>query len=196
MTRIATVSGRVIDFLYPDPEQINLDDIARGLSRQARYSGQTIRPYTVAQHSLLVASLVAPEHRLYALLHDAPEAYLGDIPSPAKDAMDNLAAPALLESPYRVVERRIWRAICNRYDLSPELPDEVHEADQFALVIEAPILQPMGWKHAVWDGAREAEKQVSGAHREQLLKIMALPDGGYATFLWDATAEIAKRRAA
>ena len=84
MTAIATRSGRVIDFLKPDPAQIHLQDIADGLSKAPRYAGHTEKPWNVLQHSLLVAHLVSPGNRLHALLHDAPEAYLCDVPSPAR----------------------------------------------------------------------------------------------------------------
>lgn len=194
MTRIATLSGRVIDFVSPDPDQIILDDIASGLARHARYTGQTVRPYTVAMHSLLVAALVEPAHRLHALLHDAPEAYTGDAPSPFKEAMRSFARLTGHQSPYDVVETGLWKAICRRYDMAPDLPDEVHRADGFAMVVEAPILQPAGWRHEVWDFAREDERRVAGAHREQLLRLCALPDGGRIAWLWEVTGELAARR--
>lgn len=195
MTSIATLSGRVIDFVNPDPDQVLLDDIAAGLARHARYTGQTVRTYSVAMHCMLVASLVAPEHRLHALLHDAPEAYTGDAPSPFKEAMRTLARFTGHQSPYDTVEHGLWKAICRRYDLAPDLPPEVARADHFAMVIEAPILQPKGWQHAVWDFARADEREVAGAHREQLLKLCALPQGGYTAYLWDVTGELARRRA-
>lgn len=196
MTAIATLSGRVIDFLAPDAAQIHLDDIARGLARHARYTGQTVRPYTVAMHSLLVAELVPHEHRLHALLHDAPEAYTGDAPSPMKDAMRAFARLRGHESDYDLVEHALWKAVCRRFDLAPELPEEVRWADRWAMLVEAPVLQPEGWKHPVWDAWREDERQVPGMHREELLKITSLPDGGYVAWLWSVTGELTKRKSA
>lgn len=162
MTTIATMTGRVIDFLNPDPEQLHLDDIAAGLWSQPRFSGQTVRPYNVLQHSLLVADLCAPENRLHGLLHDAAEAYLCDVPSPAKEAMRASSGWDSGRSPYDVLEERLWRAICRRWDISPDMPDDVKAADLEAMLIEAPRLQPEGWKNPVWDGYR-AQAVPAGA---------------------------------
>lgn len=156
MTSIATVTGRVIDFLKPDPEQLSLDDIARGLARAPRYAGQTERPYSVLQHSLLVAHMVEPRHRLHALLHDAPEAYLCDVPSPAKEAMRQVSTGH--GSAYDELEWRLWEAICRRWDIGTHVPNEVKEADTLAMLIEAPELQPLGWKHQIWNFAREIDR--------------------------------------
>lgn len=155
MTAIATVKGRVIHYINPDPEQIDLDDIARGLSKLPRYTGQTIHTYSVLQHSLLVADLVGPEHQLHALLHDAPEAYTSDLPSPLKEAMRAIAKDHGHESPFDVVESALWDAVCRRWDISPDLPEAVSAADYTSMLIEAPVLQPAGWRHSVWDSHRE-----------------------------------------
>lgn len=171
MTAIATVTGRVIDFLNPDPEQISLDDIARGLSRAPRYAGHTDRPYSVLQHSLLVAHLVPSEHRLHALLHHAPEAYLCDVPSPAKEAMRAIAKLTGHQSPYDVLEYGFWKAICRRWDLSPEMPEAVTLADRQAMAIEAPELQPEGWHRPIWDFARTIPVPQGAVHYLQALLL-------------------------
>lgn len=193
MTAIATVTGKVIDFLNPDPEQLSLDDIARGLSRAPRYAGQTEKPYTVIQHSLLVAHLVPSEHRLHALLHDAPEAYLCDVPSPAKDAMRQLSLDGV--SPYDIIEHRLWGAITHRWDLSSVMPEAVTNADRQAMVIEAPVLQPEAWDLPVWDFAREIIYPVEWVR--YLLTVLA-EDQHQATGRWlEAVAtELTNRRRA
>lgn len=196
MTAIATVSGRVIDYLNPDPAQISLDDLHLALGREPRYAGQTCRPYSVAQHSLLVAHLVPRAHRLHALLHDAAEAFTRDVPSPMKEAMRGLARLTGHQSPYDVIEHGIWKAICRRFDLSPEMPEAVTAADALAMVIEAPVLQPKGWKHAVWDFARAAELEIGGVHREQFFRICALQHGGGIDWLWAVIDELTERRKA
>lgn len=90
---VQTFSGAAFDLLAPRPEQVNLLDIAHHLSRLCRYNGATCGEYgwSVAQHSLLVEQLLqgdpSPNLRLHALLHDAHEAYVGDIPSPVKSAL-------------------------------------------------------------------------------------------------------------
>lgn len=193
MTSIATLSGRVIDFLDPEPHQVNLDDLASGLGRHARYTGQTVRPYTVAQHSLLVAALVEREHRLHALLHDAPEAYTGDAPSPLKAALRAHAQALGAPSSYDAIERGLWEAICRRYDISPELPEAVVRADRLAMLIEAPVLQPKGWNSPVWNWARGEELEVAGLHRGHLTRILALPNGGGIEWMWAVVDHLAAR---
>lgn len=198
MTAIATLSGRVIDFLNPDPAQFILGDIAAGLAAQPRYTGQTVRAWSVAQHCLLVASLVEPQHRLHALLHDAPEAYACDLPSPLKEAMRQIAeqlANIGALSHYDAIEDNLWRAICRRYDISPVLPEEVRRADRTAMVIEAPILQPRGWRNPVWDFAREEEQEIGGVHRETFLRISAAAGGGKIFWLLAVVDELARRKA-
>lgn len=82
---IEMFSGTAVDLIQPDPETIRLDDIAHHLARIYRYTGGT--EWSVAAHSLCVAMLVPREFRLEALLHDAHEAYVGDVSSPMKSAM-------------------------------------------------------------------------------------------------------------
>jgi hypothetical protein len=190
---IATLSGRVIDFLEPDPEQIHLDDIAVSLARQPRFTGQTIRPWSVAQHSLLVAHLVVPSQRLHALLHDAPEAFTCDAASPFKLAMRQLAG---LGNPshYDILEERLWRAICRRYDIVSMMPAGVSDADYLAMLIEAPNLQPLGWEHAVWDEHRELATMIAPAMIRELWRIASLENGGYAAWMLAVTDELAARR--
>ena len=101
------LSGRRLDLLDPSPLDIEIEDIAQGLSRVARWNGQTVgdHAYSVAQHSLLVEhifGLIVPdastEHRLAALLHDAPEYVIGDMISPFK---------AVVGGDYKSVELRL-----------------------------------------------------------------------------------------
>src|SRR5438876_2412237 len=91
------LSGRRLDLLDPSPLDVEVDDIAHGLARVARWNGQTIGPnaYSVAQHTLLVddiACIIAPEigarGRLAVMLHDAPEYVIGDMISPFKSILD------------------------------------------------------------------------------------------------------------
>lgn len=103
----------------PKPEDVHVEDIAHALGMQCRYGGQCERHYSVAEHSYWVSLLVPPEHALQALMHDSAEGYLVDVPRPSKILMND----------YRVVEERVWRAICARYDLSPVLHFSIHDAD-------------------------------------------------------------------
>ncbi len=81
---VVTFSGKILDAANPDPSLICIEDVAQGLARRHRYNGLTKVPYSVAQHSCIVSQMVAAPHRLGALMHDAAEAYLVDLPSPFK----------------------------------------------------------------------------------------------------------------
>lgn len=109
-----TYSGKRIDYLKVRPEDICLEDIACGLAHTNRYSGQTVFPYSVAQHSLLVAENVPPEHAFRALLHDASEAYLCDIPRPLKRLLPE----------YKKIEERFEAVIAERFGLTGPLKNE------------------------------------------------------------------------
>jgi hypothetical protein len=134
-----TYTGQAFFPADPRPEEICIEDIAHALSLLCRYGGHCDRFYSVAEHSYWVSYMVPPEHALKALMHDAPEGYLVDVPRPAK----------VLLGDYRELEGRIWYAICAAFNLSPVMPDEVHEADNAILFSErdqnmAP--PPYAWK--------------------------------------------------
>jgi 5'-deoxynucleotidase YfbR-like HD superfamily hydrolase len=135
------LSGRRLDLLDPSPLDIELDDIAHGLARVARWNGQTkgAQIYSVAQHCLLVEALArirAPRldrgGRLAVLLHDAPEYVIGDMISPFK---------AVIGEDYKAVEQRLLNAIHRRFGLppasSPELIALIKAADRGAAYLEA-----------------------------------------------------------
>lgn len=105
--------------LDPRADEMNILDIAHSLSLQCRYAGHCLRFYSVAEHSVLLARYVAPEHRLWALLHDASEAYLVDVPRPIKG---DLAG-------YREIEARIMGVVSETFGLRGDMPAAVHDAD-------------------------------------------------------------------
>ena len=120
--------GKVIDLTHPDPGLIRIEDIAVALSRICRFAGHTLRFYSVAEHCVLVSRLVPQEAALPALLHDASEAYLGDVTRPLK---------ALLPA-YRQIERRMERAIDKAFSIdSYKWRVEIKAADIKMGVIEA-----------------------------------------------------------
>jgi len=138
------LSGRRLDLLDPSALDIEIEDIAHGLARVARWNGQTFgdHAFSVAQHSLLVEKIfclhqpaVSPEERVATLLHDAPEYVIGDIISPLK---------AVIDSAYRAVEDRLHTAIRLRFGLSamasPALQQRIKKADQVAAYWEAVVL--------------------------------------------------------
>lgn len=126
--------GRAFYPLDPRPQDIFIEDIAESLSKICRFIGHTREFYSVAQHSVMVSRIVAglaPEHARWGLLHDAAEAYIGDITRPVKKALD-MAVPGALAW----VEERIQRAIAERFGLPWPMPAIVHGADMIAVATE------------------------------------------------------------
>ncbi|HXI87438.1 MAG TPA: HD family hydrolase [Parvularculaceae bacterium] len=143
------LSGRRLDLLDPSPLDIEIEDIAHGLARVARWNGQTLGPlpFTVAQHSLLVEEFCTKmkpgwpaKWRLAALLHDGPEFVIGDMISPFK---------AQLGGQYKALEKRLQRAIHLRFSLPADLPEAVEKtikrADRASAFFEA--TQLAGFDH-------------------------------------------------
>ena len=135
------LSGRRLDLLDPSPLDMEIEDIAHGLARVARWNGQTEGSsiFSVAQHSLLVEAVarkLAPNvdrgWRLAVLLHDAPEYVIGDLISPLK---------AAFAAEYKAIENRLLAAISVRFGLqpawSPALMRIVKQADRGAAFLEA-----------------------------------------------------------
>ncbi|MEE2860222.1 MAG: HD domain-containing protein [Paracoccus sp. (in: a-proteobacteria)] len=135
------LSGRRLDLLDPTPLDIEIGDIAHGLAFVARWNGQTRGdwPYSVAEHSLLVEDIltrlnpgIAPQWRLAALLHDAPEYVIGDMISPVK---------AALGREYGAMDDRLSSAIHRRFGLPAVLPlaikRKIKAADRVSARLEA-----------------------------------------------------------
>jgi 5'-deoxynucleotidase YfbR-like HD superfamily hydrolase len=135
------LSGRRLDLLDPSPLDIELDDIAHGLARVARWNGQTSGEhiFSVAQHVLLVEAVARAKQprldapgRIAVLLHDAPEYVIGDMISPFK---------AVIGDSYKAVERRLLAAIHLRFGLPARLPEDltalIKAADRQAAWLEA-----------------------------------------------------------
>lgn len=142
MTWILTRSGRKFDLANPTATMVDPADIAHSLSMQCRFNGHTSAFYSVAQHCLLVADLVPAEHQLAALLHDATEAYVGDMVRPLKQGMHNWAKHHGLACAYEATEERVWHAICDRFNVDPIMPKSVKHADLVALATEKRDLMP------------------------------------------------------
>lgn len=119
-------------FSYTDPlvADVNIEDIAWALSNICRWGGHTSRFYSVAQHSILCARKMTPQWALYGLLHDAAEAYIGDISYPLKEHLgENI----------RALEAQIESVIAVKFDLTwtPEIEKEVKIVDDRMLATEA-----------------------------------------------------------
>lgn len=144
---ILTHSGISFNLMEPNPALVKIDDIAHALSNLCRFTGHTNRFYSVAEHSVRAALHVAPGFELEALLHDATEAYLGDVSSPLK---------ALLHE-YRLIEFRLDCCIRERFGLPPKQSPEVKQADLSMLASERSALMPTTDEHwSLLDGITPA----------------------------------------
>jgi hypothetical protein len=172
------LSGRRLDLLDPSPLDIEIEDIAHGLARVARWNGQTVgeHAFSVAQHCLVVEEIVAhlkpevePRWRLAALLHDAPEYVIGDMISPFK---------AALGVDYRTFEDRLESAIHVRFGLPagtpPQIKALIKQADRASAFFEA--IQLAGFSHA------------------EALDLFGAPPAGYSLHIEPQPAPLAQDR--
>jgi len=172
------LSGRRLDLLDPSPFDIEIEDIAHGLARVARWNGQTVgeHAFSVAQHSCVVEEIVAhmkpgiePKWRLAALLHDASEYVIGDMISPFKSA---------LGMNYKAFEARLETAIHVRFGLPPKTPlaikTLIKKADRACAFYEA--------------------TQLAGFGRTESLKLFGTPPPGYDLTIEPLPASVAQSR--
>lgn len=127
--------------LDPRPGDFDIRDIAHGLARTNRFNGRTRATYSVAQHSVLVSRLLPQRLKLFGLMHDASEAYLGDVISPVK---------RLIEGVYGPLEEAVMAAVADQYGFRGQLDDfrdcaAVKEADLVMLVTEARDVTTFGF---------------------------------------------------
>ena len=146
------LSGRRLEILYPSPLDIEIEDIAHGLSFLARWNGQTIGdyPFSVAQHSLLVENIFSSQFpkmdnqsKLFALLHDSAEYVISDMISPLKDH---------LGMTYETLDEKLTMAICIRFNIPTTkikiIKKQVKLADKMAAWLEAIQLAGFSKKEA------------------------------------------------
>ena len=132
MDWILTHTGKKFHPLDPDPELIDIEDIAHSLSLLCRYNGHCHSFYSVAEHSVRLSYVVPSEDALWGLLHDAGEAYFSDLPRPIKNQFPK----------YRTLEDALVEVIMQKYGLAPKMPPEVKKADDILLVTELRDLMP------------------------------------------------------
>ena len=136
---VGTNTGNYISLINPNPDEITIEDIATGLSNVCRFNGQLKMWYSVAEHSIHVAKLVPKQYKLQALLHDATEAYICDVPTPLK---------RMLGDAYSLVEERLAGAIGEKFGVNlTDLPAVVNQADRVMVVSERDAFQysPRTW---------------------------------------------------
>lgn len=150
-TVIETFTGQWVDYAAINPADITLRDIARSLSQTCRFNGLIPFPWSVADHALLVRSLVIdaghPELALAALHHDSHEAFLSDLPTPLKNRLDEVA-PGVVEEIAGEFDWAIAEALLLDADAFHAEP--VVEADLLALRIEAWHLKPSRGIENAW----------------------------------------------
>lgn len=165
---ITTLSGKLLDLHDPSPDDITIEDIATGLSNNCRFSGQLPVHYSVAAHSIVLADLMDNQDaQLYALLHDASEAYIMDMPRPVK----------MLCPDYSEIERRIQDAVMQKFypdgNLSAEDYTAVHSLDRVMPAFEQIALMGQGnvcdW---VWDTLHSA--YTGSSLQEEMQRVIPL----------------------
>lgn len=141
-----TYSGQKFYPCSPTPDTIKICDIAKALSNTCRFNGHITTFYSVAQHSVLVSKIVPEEYAFEGLMHDAAEAYIGDMVRPAKYSMPD----------YQRIEKIIEEVIASKYGLKYPWPKEVKEADDILLATERRDLVP---SKALWSISAEPIKE-------------------------------------
>ena len=129
-----TITGRRFDYATPENYKFDIEEIAHALSQLCRFTGHTKEFYSVAQHSVMVSWLLPPELRLIGLLHDAAEAFVGDINAPLKQLLPQV----------KELENRIQAAIYKQYGVVDTIRAAamVKEADIRMLMTEKRDLMP------------------------------------------------------
>lgn len=123
---ILLFGGTYFDYGAPETSAFTIDDIANGLAMTCRFAGQCYRHYSVAQHSVHVSHLVPQSDAYEGLMHDAAEAFVGDMAKPLKIMLPD----------YRSIEKRVEAAIFHRFNVLTPLPKSIKEADLRMLVTE------------------------------------------------------------
>ena len=181
---LQTVSGRRVNPFDPDPDQIELADIARALANQCRFGGHCLTFYSVAQHCVLVSELIEEEggdaeDALAALMHDAAEAYLGDLPHPIKHRSE-------LGARFIEAEKPLEQVICDRFSITDSSSAAIKRIDRALLATERRAFSAERWQ---WP-------ELSGVEALALELQAWSPDEAAEAFVRRFEALDARRRAA
>lgn len=150
---IMTFTGKMFDFWLPDARAIRIEDIAHALALTNRYGGHTRVPYSVAEHCVRMCRPELPGNPLANLLHDAAEAYIGDVPSPIKHCTYFSIANAhdspcySFENIENSILRTIGRALGIPKVLTGTISAETKQADLIMLATETRDLMPLQWRY-------------------------------------------------
>lgn len=136
MNYITTFTGRKINPLDPNPDDINIIDIVHALGNICRYTGHVREFYSVAEHSCRVHDLVSVKNRIYGILHDASEAYICDLASPIKTSKEMKF--------FKEIENNLMNCIYEKYSLNAKEPEELHLIDKRLARTEQRDLMPPG----------------------------------------------------
>ena len=161
---LQTVSGRWVNPFDPDPRQLDAGDIARALANQCRFGGHCRTFYSVAQHSVIVSELVEQrggdvEDAFAALMHDATEAYLGDMPHPLKHRSQLGAA-------FKAAEDDLERAIRERFRIKPDVP-QIKAADRALLATERRAFSAENWHWPELEGVEPLDLELTAWSPDQ-----------------------------
>ena len=154
---LQTVSGRFVNPFEPDPEQLDIGDIARALANVCRFGGHCRPFYSVAQHSIIVSELVEQrggdvEDVFAALMHDATEAYLGDMPHPIKHRSP-------LGTAFKAAEDHLESVIRARFGIKPDVP-EIKRVDRALLATERRALSGVAWEWPELEGVEALDVEL------------------------------------
>jgi uncharacterized protein len=167
---LQTVSGRWVNPFDPDPSQLDAGDIARALANQCRFGGHSRVFYSVAQHSVIVAELVEQgggdvEDVFAALMHDATEAYLGDMPHPLKHRSPLGAA-------FKDAEDHLERALHERFGIKPDVP-EIKRADRALLATERRAFSSEDWHWPELEGVEPLDLELTAWSPDEAAQAFA-----------------------
>ncbi len=167
---LQTVSGRWVNPFDPDPEQLDAADIARALANLCRFGGHSRSFYSVAQHSVIVSRLVEErtgdaEDAFAALMHDATEAYLGDMPHPLKHRSPLGAA-------YKAAEDHLEQAINERFRIKPGVP-EIKRVDKALLAAERRAFSAERWHWPELEGVEPLDVQLAAWPPDEAARAFA-----------------------
>jgi len=150
---IRTFSGKYINVLNPNPDDILIEDIAHALAFMPRYGGHTYRFYSVAEHCIRCSYMADPEIKFETLMHDATEAYLLDMMKPIKDCLAD----------YQILEEKLQKVICEKFGLPFPMSKEVKEIDKAMLEIE--------WERIVLRRGPDIKIHTSEECKQKFLKL-------------------------